>query len=209
MLERFSAALGETHFFAFISRLRWVKRWGLKHNLYQESVLEHSGEVAMIAHGLAVIHNTVLESEDKVDADRIAVQALYHDAVEAITGDCPTPVKNHDPEFMRMYKAAEARAEVLLLDMLPESLKDAYKPLLLSEEHSEQHHRLIKAADVISAYAKCDKEVAMGNREFFSAMKELEVRLKDYEGIPAVKYFMEHCYPGYRQTLDKQMDLSV
>jgi 5'-deoxynucleotidase len=209
MLERYSAALGETQFFAFISRLRWVKRWGLKHNLYQENVLEHSAEVAMIAHGLAVIHNDVLTSKPPVNADRIAVQALYHDSTEAITSDCPTPVKNHDPEFYKMYKAAEQRAEVMLVDMLPDELKPSYEPLILSSQLSNLHYRLIKAADVICAYAKCDKEVNMGNREFIGALKEVEHHLKDYEDLPAFNYFMEHCYPGYQKTLDSQMEMSV
>lgn len=205
MLEKFSSAVGETYFFGFISRLRWVKRWGLKHNLYQENVLEHSAEVSMIAHGLALIHNDVLQLEPKVNPDRIAVQGLYHDAVEAITSDCPTPVKRHDSEFFRMYKAAERRAEHILLNMLPDALQPLYEPLLISEQVSEINYRLIKAADVICAYAKCEKEVGLGNREFVSALKDIQEHLKGYEDIPAFCYFMEHCYPGYRRTLDGQL----
>ncbi|MEC8823333.1 MAG: YfbR-like 5'-deoxynucleotidase, partial [Pseudomonadota bacterium] len=35
-----------SHFFAYVSRLRWIKRWGLMRNAIDENVATHSWEVA-------------------------------------------------------------------------------------------------------------------------------------------------------------------
>src|SRR5690606_41147946 len=46
-----------SHFYAYISKIRWLQRWGLKRNVINENVMEHSWEVATISHALALIRN--------------------------------------------------------------------------------------------------------------------------------------------------------
>lgn len=46
-----------SHFFAYLARMKFIQRWGLMRNTRPENTQEHSLQVAMIAHGLAVIGN--------------------------------------------------------------------------------------------------------------------------------------------------------
>ena len=78
-------------FFAYISRMRYIKRWALMRNSEQENVQEHSHMVAVLAHALAVIRNR--EFGGSVDVGAVTAAALYHDASEILTGDMPTPIK--------------------------------------------------------------------------------------------------------------------
>ena len=49
-------------FFALISRMRYISRWGLMRNTFEENVQEHSHMVAVLAHGLAMIQRDILKS---------------------------------------------------------------------------------------------------------------------------------------------------
>ena len=40
------------HFYAYISRMRCVKRWALMRNTEEENIQEHSHMVAVLAHAL-------------------------------------------------------------------------------------------------------------------------------------------------------------
>ena len=42
-----------SHFFAYISRMRFIQRWALMRNTAPENVQEHSHQVAVLAHALA------------------------------------------------------------------------------------------------------------------------------------------------------------
>ncbi len=188
-----------SHFFAYISRLRWIKRWSLMRNAISEDVATHSWEVATIAHVLALIHNQ--QNEQKIDANRMATIALYHDASEVITGDMPTPVKYHSESIRNAYKGVERKAQEQLLSLLPASLQAEFEMLLIEEALPPVYQRLLKAADRLSAWLKCRAELSAGNREFEHAEKEIHKRLHEMQQ-PEVEYFLTVFAPGYDMSLD-------
>jgi 5'-deoxynucleotidase len=188
-----------SHFFAYISRLRWIKRWGLMRNAIEENVATHSWEVATLAHALALIHNRICDG--RVNADRIAAAALYHDATEVITGDMPTPVKYHSRVMREAFGDIEHKAEAELLALLPEELQEDFSPYVRESRLAEQEKQLIKAADRLSAWLKCRAELRAGNPEFAPAEKQIRARLEE-EALPEVLYFLEVFAPGYDQPLD-------
>jgi 5'-deoxynucleotidase len=185
-------------FYAYLSRLRWIKRWGLMRNAEPENVMEHSWEVAVIAHALALIRNQFFQGQ--VDANAIATAALFHDASEVLTGDLPTPIKYFSSSLTVAYRQIEAIACEELISMLPDSLQSSYKTLL-SDEQPEGHHQIIKAADTLSAYLKCLAELRAGNLEFKITAGELEQKLKATR-LPEVAYFMKSFVPDCALPLD-------
>ncbi len=190
-----------SHFFAYLSRMKFIRRWGLMHNTYPENVQEHSLRVAQIAHALAVVRNRRFGG--RVDPGRVAALALYHDAGEVLIGDLPAPIKYFNPEIREAYRRIERSAEERLLSLLPEELRDDYRPLLLPEQGEEtEHWELVKAADKLCAYAKCLEEVAAGNREFSKAEAALEDAVEAID-LPEVRYFLDTFAPSFRLTLDE------
>lgn len=192
-----------SHFFAYISRLRWIKRWSLMRNAIHEDVATHSWEVATIAHALAVIHNQ-LEAET-IDAHKIATVALYHDASEVITGDMPTPVKYHSDAMKEAYKGVERKAQHELLALIPETMRPEFRSILLEDELPEIYQILLKAADRLSALLKCRAELRAGNQEFEQAERDIFRRL-DEMNRAEVRYFLEVFSPGYDMTLDNLLE---
>ena len=186
------------NFFALISRMRYIERWGLMRNTFQENIQEHSHMVAVLAHALAVIRREVFGGE--IDPGRAAVLALYHDAPEILTGDLPTPVKYYNPEIRDAYRAVEEVSAQKLLSMLPEGLRPAYAPLLLPEE--DGCHALVKAADKLAAYIKCVEELKAGNLEFRQAAQQTRQVLEE-SPLPEVAYVLERFLPGFHLTLDE------
>lgn len=186
------------NFFAMISRMRNIRRWCLMRNSYDENIQEHSHMTAVLAHALAVIRRDVFGGS--ADPDKCAAAALFHDASEIITGDLPTPVKYLNPEITGSYKAVERAAEAKLLEMLPEELQGAYKPVLSCDDSEVE--AIVKAADKLSAYIKCVEELKAGNGEFRSAEEQIRNTLEN-SAMPEVKYFMEHFMPAFGMTLDE------
>ncbi len=189
-----------SHFFAYLSRMRFIKRWGLMHNTYPENIQEHSLRAAMIAHALAVIRNRMFGGD--VDPERAAVLALYHDASEVLTGDLPAPVKYFNPDIKGAYKAIEAAAAHKLLGMVPEALRPDYEPLLLGNDQDRAHRDLVAAADKLCAYLKCLEEMGAGNHEFAKAEKALRQSVEALD-LPEVRYFLDTFVPSFRLTLDE------
>lgn len=187
----------KSHFFAYLSRLRFISRWALMRNTSTENVQEHSHQVAVLAHALAVIHNEIFGGH--VDAGAVAVAALYHDASEILTGDMPTPIKYFNPAIRSAYKEVEAVANRKLLDMLPRELQRAYEPVL--EIPDPEIRILVKAADKLSAYIKCVEEVKAGNGEFGDAARQTRAALEGF-GLPEVQYFLETFMDSFTLTLD-------
>jgi len=189
-----------SHFFAYLSRMRFIRRWGLMHNTYPENIQEHALRVALIAHALAIIRNRLFRGS--VNPERAAVLALYHDASEVFTGDLPAPVKYFNPEIKAAYKAIEATAARRLFDMLPESMQRDYEPLFLPTDADAVHRELISAADKLCAYLKCLEEIAAGNQEFSKAEKALRATVEGLS-LPEVRYFVETFVPSFKLTLDE------
>lgn len=194
-------------FFALISRMRYIRRWGLMRNSLPENIQEHSHMVAVIAHALAVIRRDVLRVADDtaVDPNLVAAVALYHDASEIFTGDLPTPIKYLNPGIAAAYKQVEQVAADKLLSLLPEPMQKTYQPLLCGQ--GGEISKFIKAADRLTAYIKCLEEQKAGNNEFRTAAEEI-LRTITASPLPETKYFMEHCIPAFRLSLD-ELDLSV
>lgn len=188
-----------SHFFAYVSRLRWIKRWGLMRNAIEENVATHSWEVATVAHALALIRNRHFAGQ--VNADRIAAAALYHDATEVITGDMPTPVKYHSQVMREAFGDIEHKAEAELIALLPDDLKDDFSGYVRASRLAPEEKALIKAADRLSAWLKCRAELRAGNSEFGPAEQQIREQL-DAGALPEVRYFLEVFAPGYDQPLD-------
>jgi 5'-deoxynucleotidase len=189
-----------SHLFAWLSRMKFIKRWGLMHTTYPENIQEHTVRVAMIAHALAVIRNRLYGGQ--VSAERTAVLALYHDASEVLTGDLPAPVKYFNPQIRAAYHGIEEAAHHTLLSMVPGALQDDYRPLLFPTAADAVPWRLVKAADKICAYLKCLEEVAAGNNEFVKAEKALREAV-DALDLPEVRYFVETFATSFKLTLDE------
>ena len=187
-----------SHFFAYISRMRFIQRWALMRNTAPENVQEHSHQVAVLAHALAVIRNEKFGGA--VDPGAVAVAALYHDASEILTGDMPTPIKYDNPAIQHAYKEVEAVAEKKLLHMLPQELQSVYAPILTPTDPDVE--RLVKAADKLSAYIKCVEEVKAGNTEFREAAAQPRKALEGY-GLPEVAYFLDTFIDSFSLTLDE------
>jgi 5'-deoxynucleotidase len=190
----------QSHFFAYIARMKYIVRWGLMRNTRAENIQEHSLQVAMIAHALAVIGNDLFGEQH--DVGRIVIVAMYHDASEIITGDLPTPIKYFRQDILESYKALEAHAERKLTGLLPPELQAAFADVLESERVEPEVARVIKAADSLSAYLKCIEERRAGNKEFQRAEQYLLAKLDAMTDLPAVAYFRESFVSGFELTLD-------
>ncbi len=185
-------------FYALISRMRYIGRWGLMRNTFHENIQEHSHMVAVLAHALAMIRRDILELP--ADPDRCASAALFHDAPEILTGDLPTPVKYYNPAIQEAYKQIEHVSGRKLLSMLPEALRPGYEPLLL--ESDPEITRIVKAADKLSAYIKCVEELKAGNVEFEPAARQTRAAMQAMN-LPELDWFLAHCLEGFGLTLDE------
>lgn len=186
-------------FFAFLSRMKYIGRWGLMRNTRPENLTEHSYEVAVLAHALAELGNRRFGRS--YDCGRVALTALYHDTAEIFTGDLPTPVKYHSGKIREAYRQVEENALSRLLTRLPEDLRGDYESLLRPDCETEK--RLVKAADKLSALVKCIEEEKAGNREFSEAARAQEAYLRGMS-LPEVDCFLREFLPAYRLTLDEQ-----
>jgi len=187
------------HFFAYLSRMKYIDRWGLMRNTCRENIQEHSHMVAVLAHALAVIGQEKFSGH--VDPGQAAIAGLYHDAPEILTGDLPTPVKYDNPAIKGAYKAVESVAADKLLSMLPGDLVGAFAPYV-REELPPELLKVVKAADKLAAYLKCVEEVKAGNSEFIKAAQQTRAALEGMD-LPELNYFMEEFLPGFQLTLDE------
>lgn len=185
--------------FAYVERMKYIRRWSLMHSLREETDTEHSFQVAYVAHALALITNNL--GGEQVNVGDVLAMALYHDLSETVTGDMPTPVKYFRPEMRALYGGLEQSAKNRLLATLPEALRAAYAPVVDPDE-TTLAWKLVKSADRISAYLKCAEETKSGNNEFRRAMEGKLAELSVSE-LPAVAYFMENIVPVYLKSLDE------
>ena len=185
-------------FYAYLNRMKYIKRWSLMHCTTNENIMEHSQQVAVIAHALATISNVYFGGN--LDANSIAVKALFHETSEVMTGDLPTPIKYFNPEIRDAYKSLERLSNERLLGLLPSQLSDEYEKIVLDEDSLE--HKFVKYADKICAYIKCVDEVKQGNAEFVKAKETIFAEINAYKS-KEVDYFMQNFIPAFSLTLDE------
>ncbi len=186
-------------FFAFINRMKYIKRWNLMRSIREENIMEHSQQVSVIAHVLALTQNKLYNGN--VDVNKVILLAQYHEVGEVITGDLPTPIKYFNPEIKSAYKDLEKNACVRILNMLPEELKEDYKEFIIPDESTEEY-KLVKYADRLAAYIKCVEEVKAGNSEFKKAKNSIGAELKACKN-QAVHYYLKEFMPAFELSLDE------
>ena len=186
-------------FFALMSRMKYINRWALMRNSFPENIEGHSLQVAMIANALAVVKNEFFNGD--LNAEKIALYAMYHDANEILTGDMPTPIKYYNKEIMSAYKEIEDKSKNDLIAMIPAELQKYFREIFFYEEN-EEFYAIVKAADRISAYIKCIEEQNAGNKEFSEAAKLIKESITKIDR-PEVNYFMENFIPAFELTLDE------
>ncbi|WEK53232.1 MAG: 5'-deoxynucleotidase [Candidatus Cohnella colombiensis] len=188
------------HFLAYLYRLQFIKRWSLMRNTMSENVAEHTFHVALIAHSLCTISREIMGRD--VNPDEVVTYALFHDATEVFTGDIPTPVKHHNSKILSNFREIESLAADRLLAMVPEPLQDTYRPLLLGKPENPHLAQILKAADLLDAYLKCVSEMSAGNKEFATARRQSEEKLRKLD-MPEVEWFLTHLAPGFERTVDE------
>jgi len=186
-------------FYALLGRMRYITRWGLMRNSFSENIQEHSHQVAVLAHALALIRRDILKLPGP-DPDKCAVAALYHDATETLTGDLPTPIKYYNPDIKGAYKQVEQIAGERLLGMLPQELRASYEQLI--HESDVEVLPIVKAADKLSAYIKCIEEQKAGNTEFDSAAETVMDAMRQ-SPLPELHWFLDNCLEPFRLNLDQ------
>ncbi len=186
------------HYFAMLSRMKHINRWGLMRNTRTENLCEHSLETAFIAHALCVINNRRFGGD--LDPERAAVLAMFHDTTEIITGDMPTPIKYNNEKIREVYRQIERSAADKLLELLPNDMQDVYSDIYAD---NSEYKKIIRAADKISALIKCIEEHNMGNAEFSVAEKSTIKAIKELK-LPEADVFVDEFLPSYRLTLDEQ-----
>lgn len=189
------------HFFAIMSRMKYINRWSLMNNTRTENISEHSLTVAIIAHALATIKNKKLGGS--VNAEHAATVALFHDCTEIITGDLPTPIKYSSKSLRSAYAAIEDEAAHQLLSALPDYMREEYASLILPCDDDKEIMQIVKAADRLSALIKCIEEEQMGNNEFCKAKEEI-IKTLNKCSLEEVKIFMSDFLPSYSLSLDEQ-----
>ena len=189
----------EFDFYAYLMRMKYIKRWALMRSTSEENIMEHSWEVAVIAHALAIIKNEKFGGS--VDEYKTLCLAVYHETSEVVTGDLPTPIKYFNREINSAYKSLEKDANERLIAKLPEELQNRYREFILDDPGSEEH-KLMKYADRICAYIKCLEELKVGNKEFLKAKESIGKELSNADD-EAVKYFIKNVLPTFSKTLDE------
>ena len=187
-------------FFAYMARMKFIRRWGLMKSVTEENIAEHSAQVAQIAHALALIKNKKFGGN--VNADRITTVALYHETSEVMTGDLPTPIKYYNDDIRKSYKEIERIANERLIEKLPEEFREDYREIIEIDPESEEY-KIVKAADKLAAYIKAVEELQSGNKEFKVAERTLRKEVEAYRELPEVDWFCETYLDTFKLTLDE------
>ena len=190
-------------FYALLGRMRYITRWGLMRNSFSENIQEHSHQVAVLAHALALIRRDILHLPTP-DPDRCAVAALYHDASEILTGDLPTPIKYYNPHIKGAYKQVEHIAKERLMEMIPEPLRDSYCSYVMEDD--AELEPIVKAADKLSAHIKCLEEQKAGNTEFDYAARQTWEAMKAMNR-PELDWFLGNCLGAFALNIDQLQPL--
>ncbi len=186
-------------FYAYMDRMKYIKRWQLMRSTREENIMEHSQSVALLSHALVTIHNDVFGG--RADVLKTVLYAIYHETSEVLTGDLPTPIKYYNKNIHGAYKELEKSACEKMAAMLPEEMQKGIAPFVLADESSIEY-RLVKAADRLAAYIKCAEELRSGNTEFIKAKKSIEEDLHS-RNMPEVEYFFQHFISSFELSLDE------
>lgn len=191
----------QSNFYAMMSRMKYINRWGLMNNTKYENLSEHSLQVAMLAHCLVLIHNKRFAGS--LNAERACILAVFHDSTEIITGDMPTPIKYFNNTIKDAYKDIENAAADRLCSLLPEDFREDME--LIIKQNSDEDKELkkfVKAADRFSALIKCIEELRMGNEEFRQAKTGIEKSIKEMN-MPEAEVFSKEFLPAFSLSLDE------
>ncbi|PMG66033.1 5'-deoxynucleotidase [Vibrio splendidus] len=192
----------QSTFMAWVTRMPLIKRWALMHCFQEENVSEHCHQVSVIAHLLTVIKNK--RYGGNLSPERAAVIAIYHEISETKLQDINSKTKYHSPEFTTAFKKLEDLAEQECLDTLPEDLREDFADLLIQRNVDAEYKKIVKAADILSAYIKTMNELRFHNDEFQHVKKGLDSRIKKLtEQMPEVNDFMDIFCNSCTTTLDK------
>lgn len=192
----------QSHFYAMLSRMKYINRWGLMNNTKNENISEHSLQVAIIAHCLVLIHNK--RYGGSINPERAALLAIFHDSTEIITGDMPTPIKYFNPEIKKAYQKIENTAANKLISMLPDDFQEDFEQIIkMSGSNDGEIKKYVKAADKFSALIKCIDEMRMGNDEFRKAKESIESSIHKMN-MPETEIFEKEFLPSFYLSLDEQ-----
>ena len=186
-------------FYAYMDRMKYIKRWQLMRATRNENIMEHSQSVAVLSHALVTIHNEVYGGH--ADVLKTVLYAIYHETSEVMTGDLPTPIKYYNRSIHGAYKELEKSACEQIVSTLPDKMKTGIEPYVLADEESVEYS-FVKAADRLAAYIKCLEELRSGNKEFSKAKKSIEADLHAKK-MPEIEYFFDHFIRSFELTLDE------
>lgn len=193
-------------FYALLDRMKYIKRWALMRSTQEENIMQHSQQVAVLAHALTMIEKNVYYNK-KIQLEKVLLYALYHESSEVLTGDLPTPIKYFNTELQTAYKSLEELANAKLLQMLPKELIPEMQEILYIDSNSIEG-KIVKWADKLSAYIKCLEEKKSGNLEFKRAEESILKDLQKTESR-AIAYFLKYFIPAYSKTLDEIESLPI
>ncbi len=192
----------QSTFLAWITRMPLIKRWSLMHCFRKENVSEHSHQVAVIAHLLTVIDNQYFNGT--LSPETSATIAMFHEISETKLQDLNSKTKYQTPEFTKQFKALEHIAETECLHTLPTELQHYYENLVVQSNVDPAYKKIVKAADVLSAYIKAKEEMRYNNQEFAHVVISFEEKINVLkQEIPAVNFFLEHFIDSCNCTVDE------
>ena len=192
----------QSSFLAWMFRMPLIKRWSLMFCVKPENVAEHSHQVAIVAHLLAVIKNKKFNGQ--INADKISTIAMYHEASETRYGDIVNPTKYANKAIAREFKKIELLAEEECLASLPEELQELFSDIIVQDNVSVEYKTIVKAADIIVAYIKALDEINHKNPEFDHVEQRLAIKINELkESMPEVEYFINTFMTACLATVDK------
>lgn len=164
-----------------------VNRWQIVKTQRQQSVAEHSFQVALIASRLC----DLLDLSEEIRC-RVVWYSLVHDLPEVLTGDLSTPLKRMlGTEAMDKLKAFE------------DTITVAGRPIALGQGKTPDVIRLVvKVADLIEAVAFLEQNATTGHgRDIIKRILGVVVA-KD---MPAVQQVLDEILDGKETHLDDVM----
>ncbi|EKF9876503.1 5'-deoxynucleotidase [Vibrio cholerae] len=191
----------ESTFLAWITRMSLIERWALMHSFQAENISEHSHQVAVIAHLLAIIRNK--RYGGNLIPEKAATVAIYHEVSETLVQDINHKTKYSNPEITSAVKALEDLAEQKCLNTLPSDLKEEFENLIVQKNVDPEYKAVVKAADILQSYIKALNELRFNNHEFHHVKDGLEVRIAELSNsMPEVKDFLLLFIGSCTTTLD-------